>query len=695
MKLLEVKNNLIKISYADEEKMALGRFITVGGDNNSYVAQIINLKTDLSSNNAIAKLMFVFDENGVVDSYDGTVPSVNSKLSFLSAKEILNLLPVEKPVKIGVLAQQHSGMIVDKSFFEGNLVVCAEKFDNISDITYNFITELSKYEDKIVVIDTDNNFDEYDSIRLRKDFRIPLNCQMIDFLFQNELSDIDLTSKAVIEEIFDEVREYAKTVDFIPFESFINIISKQYDETQIPELALLKNKLKKYYENNIFIQRQSEMDALLNYVKEKRISFINISDISDELQREVIDYIYSSLESALQNTYVFIKINNKNSNKKLLKHIVNSDLLFTTIICSHVYMYLPELKQRAKNIVFFAPQTVQHDFATYNAFLNKLNLNEFVVYGAHTYGVPFIVDMSADDSVVAKDDESAIDEIQQIDVKEETDILNKNEAYVSEGLQPLNEIDETSITDDTVSDAFDNDAVEQVEDLSLIAESDLVVDNEIDNEINIDDIDGDNKTLSHEELVEQVAKDVDDIFITNKTSDIPPIENILGDNEQVDELSEDDLDTIENIPEIVEDEEIDLLSESDIVEDESAKEPLEVSVEEFDSNLTVDHTESDEEQIMPTEVFDDKTISSDNGDVLDIVDVESEQETEELPVYPTDSVSETNTVFDQGDLVSHPKYGKGVIEKIIKYGNKMLCSISFEDVGRRLLDPAISDLQKI
>ena len=36
-----------------------------------------------------------------------------------------------------------------------------------------------------------------------------------------------------------------------------------------------------------------------------------------------------------------------------------------------------------------------------------------------------------------------------------------------------------------------------------------------------------------------------------------------------------------------------------------------------------------------------------------------------------------------------------VIEKLIKYGNKTLCSISFENIGRRLLDPAISELQKI
>ena len=51
--------------------------------------------------------------------------------------------------------------------------------------------------------------------------------------------------------------------------------------------------------------------------------------------------------------------------------------------------------------------------------------------------------------------------------------------------------------------------------------------------------------------------------------------------------------------------------------------------------------------------------------------------------------------FKQGDNVTHPRYGNGVVEKVIKYGNKILCSISFDNVGRRLLDPAISEIQKI
>lgn len=67
----------------------------------------------------------------------------------------------------------------------------------------------------------------------------------------------------------------------------------------------------------------------------------------------------------------------------------------------------------------------------------------------------------------------------------------------------------------------------------------------------------------------------------------------------------------------------------------------------------------------------------------------------EVPIFPAETpANENNSTFEQGDRVTHPKYGEGVVEKMIKYGNKTLCSINFANIGRRLLDPAISELEK-
>ncbi len=75
------------------------------------------------------------------------------------------------------------------------------------------------------------------------------------------------------------------------------------------------------------------------------------------------------------------------------------------------------------------------------------------------------------------------------------------------------------------------------------------------------------------------------------------------------------------------------------------------------------------------------------------------KETKEIPIYETEK-SQTPSIqeipFKVGDVVYHPKHGKGVIEGFANYSNKILfCQIEFENVGRRILDPRIAGIKKI
>lgn len=67
-----------------------------------------------------------------------------------------------------------------------------------------------------------------------------------------------------------------------------------------------------------------------------------------------------------------------------------------------------------------------------------------------------------------------------------------------------------------------------------------------------------------------------------------------------------------------------------------------------------------------------------------------------VPIYPAEDIEPaTAQTLEPGDRVSTPKYGQGVVEKMIKYGNKTLCSIEFPNIGRRLLDPAMTEITKL
>ena len=77
------------------------------------------------------------------------------------------------------------------------------------------------------------------------------------------------------------------------------------------------------------------------------------------------------------------------------------------------------------------------------------------------------------------------------------------------------------------------------------------------------------------------------------------------------------------------------------------------------------------------------------------------KEQEQVPFVPVYSAenddSEDIPIFEAGEEVTHPKYGRGVVEKMIKYGNKTLYSVNFHasGIGRRLLDPVITELKKL
>ena len=69
-----------------------------------------------------------------------------------------------------------------------------------------------------------------------------------------------------------------------------------------------------------------------------------------------------------------------------------------------------------------------------------------------------------------------------------------------------------------------------------------------------------------------------------------------------------------------------------------------------------------------------------------------------VPVYsaeiPDEDIVESDNI-QQGDQIVHAEFGRGIVEKIINYGDRKLCSVNFEQVGRRLLDPKISEMKKV
>ena len=235
-----------------------------------------------------------------------------------------------------------------------------------------------------------------------------------------------------------------------------------------------------------------------------------------------------------------------------------------------------------------------------------------------------------------------IDEIpaETVDATDETELVS-----VDENIQIVNEIPPVqNILEDETGE-------EQPEEENIIIEEPAEENEDTEPEItleepeidySVDDIDieenfGEPQIVeNNDELVEQVAKDVDKVLYEKL-----PDEELVIDEQDIlgtDELTEDDLNLIDDLT--------------------TSDEPISTSQE------------------LPS--------------------FEEEEPVPVVPIYSADDIEQKdNQVLEPGDRVSTPKYGEGVVEKMIKYGNKMLCSIEFPNIGRRLLDPAMSEITKL
>lgn len=740
MKVLEIKNNLVKIEYDVADNLALSGFVIIEDSNTPYVAQVVNIKADAKSNFAIVKLIFTFNEEGILKNYNGTIPSLKATVSVLPSKELLDIIPVENPILLGQLAQQNIPLKVDNSILENNLLVCSNNVENSNILLSNIIKQTDK---KSVIIDTDGLFDSEQKIVFGKDFKLPLNYDTINFIYDNDLEDVDATSKAIIQDIFIEVQEYTKTLPekYLPFETFLNVVDQQYRETQITQLILLKNKLLKYKELNVFAETLKDILNLSIAIEKNDNVVIDISNVPPILQKEVISYICDTMNSIKQTIYSFIKIDNDNADKKLLKKLIERTNVYTTIVCSHAFKYVQELKEIAQNFILFAPLTLQHDFASYNTFLNKLNQDEFIVYGAHTQNIPLIVEL--DELNFDKEDTSEDEKKEEVNVSSEN---NLDDAETPNQLTEENQEDEVELdekkSEDELSDesiditemptveypdiAIDEDVEQQTndnndstEDTELISVDDNV---EIVNEPEISEPQTEEEPVINEDTNEnddivvedepEVETKIDDITIEEEPQDDTTIYNILE--------SEDDDENNEAIT--LEEPEIDYsIDDMDITSDYQEPQIEEEVVETEDENTDsmIEQAAKDVDKLMyekiPEERIDvndldnigtDELTEEDlnligdlntDNDITSNVDFSNPApETPVVPIYQADDIqASASQSFEPGDKITTAKYGEGIVSKMTKYGNKMLCLIEFPKIGRRLLDPAVTEITKL
>ncbi len=714
MQIIEVRNDILKLAYSPYQNgLLLSDFLLVTEGSKSILAQVIGIESSQEKdiNIAILKGCLSVDETGKINSYVGFTPSTGAEISPVSQNQVISMLCEQntQTVEWGYLAQHDNILFkTEKNILENKPLILMDDYANYNVITNNLVYANSKLREKTVLIDFDGSLkiDNAFYITLGEDFKLPLSYTTLNYIYENDLKEESLSTQAIIQDIIIELQEYIKTLpeEFLPFSTIKNVIYSQYEENKIPELMLFKNKFVKYAQQGIFAETEEDFTYLNQSISENNIIVIDATSIDFIWHRLLLNYLAKHLTEKCS---LITKLENDNSDKKTILDIYNNQIINPILVCGYNHQYVNVLKSIAKNMIMFPPISLVNDFSIYSSFIQKLRRDEYVVCGEDTLYLSFLVRLTYINSNMAPEYieeqiQKDVDKLyragatsqsaqavqmqvqskiqaniaeaaaQYYDSKQETAFDNQNET-TEEDLDFLDEMEEqtshsidSSIEPNTSEYQFEENDLDMLEELDEIENEEI---GQFDFSTNI-------QPTNKEEIIENNVRDEnqDDYSIEEAES------NFEEQIESVTEFAEEQIET--NIEpdayevEYIGDEEIETSDYDETSEDEQSNSYTDEYIEESPEGDVNSEYEEDQEEL-------------DDED-------DNEYQSQPIPVYSVPELdNEVELEFSEGNMVYHEKYGRGVIEKIMNYGNKTLCSIQFEEVGRRLLDPNLAGLTQV
>lgn len=657
MNLIEIKNNLSKIYYEPaSNQLVLSDFLTIDDNNKKILAQIISIETtsNKDTNCAIAKFSLEFDENNSLTTYSGYVPTLNANVTKTQASVLASIFSnAEESLMLGNLSSSADiALNVDVSLLDNFLYIQSDNIEEKQNLFAKIAQYNNQYNRKTLVADFDNltDYQNVKVVEMGLDFKLPISIESLNYIYENDLNGLTIEEKAIVQDIILEIQEYTKTLKdgYIPFNTLLDVVNNIYEAEKSTGIILLRNKLLKYNQQGLFASNNAEIISLINAINENNVVVLKLSKIETKWQQEAIAFVLDNIDEQL---YLIANISEGNVNKEILTRMYKQANIVPIIGSNYAYEYAIELKAFAKNIILFKPQQQQKAYATYNSFLSKLAKDEFVISGVTTHYTPLIV-------------------------KELSSVLLKRTQPTNTSNVPKNQEEKVLVND------FSKNTEETVikEDEVLIVE--------------------DSENIS---LEDEIAKDVDSMFYGNiAQSDVQQISDINND----DILLEEDLEIFDELE----------AQDELLINEENSRSENDDAIINIDENneliSIIDETTPNNDEFIEldsqVETVEDQPIieSIDNGkdeivqDVYEsniVLDTEP-KENSSIPVYTTNDDKNTegkNVKIAEGNIVYHPKYGKGTVEELFNYGSRTLCSIQFEGVGIRLLDPNLADLKQL
>lgn len=575
MKIIEARDGFI--NFEADKSVYLSSFIQAKGENKSYIAQVCQLKQIGDVCIAAAKILFLFTD-GELLNYDKTLPSRDAEISLFPSSILHNSADVNNPIIITKLLNNTDSVIVDSDAFNKKMLISvdSQKLNNL--IINNLTKQFNNLDINTIVIDTNGVISD-DKFVAGVDFKLPLNTETLKFMYNSCLNDATSESKSTINEIFNDLSEYSKTVPFVPFEALKTIVDDMVDNQHIFKLFVLKNRLAKLEKLGYFATKKSETDKLQDILSSKHAT-LDLSKLDSLFQNYFLEFIYNNLTD--KNVQVFFETSASVS-KKNLKHIIIDSNVHTTLITNSKYQYLNDIKSTFDNFIIEPTISNKEVFKVYNSFFDSMSDNMYLTVGEAVNYIPIVSEARVINDVISINATNTEEQIQEI-IPSDTD-NNENVADIESDSTEEIQLGNDEKKDDIIA------AIDEKSDnvINSVAES-------LDEDFQSQNID-----LFTEDSSEYIEMNQED------AKDSEEQEDNIGDTSEISEESENPKDNLDiNNEEIIEpeyrvEESEEDFSNSDTLDDDSN---IEETFEEEVVEGTIENTEpntdiSVQEEAMP------------------------------------------------------------------------------------------------
>ena len=715
MKLVEIKNSLAKLYYEPLDfPLVISDFLTVDDGNQKILAQVVSIESTSKedTNCAILKFALDLDEANSHSTYSGYVPALDAIVSKTKINILQNIFSsASNAINVGVLTNSSKiELNLSADILNKFLYIQADRQEETTNIL-NTLLDYNISSGKKTLVVKFNDIEVYtgdNTVVFGKDLKLPVNTAILNYIYENDLNGLTVEQKAIVQDILLEIEEYINTLEdgFIPFNTLLEVVDSVYETDKSTGVILFRNKLLKYKQLDIFASTLEEINALYDSLKANSVTILDLSNHDENWTKEALNFALQNIDESF---YVLMQVNDELVDEKHINELYKNEDIKPIVASNFDSALASRIKSFAKNLILFKPETQQKSAASYNSFLMKLAPAEFIVSGESTYYTPLIVkELPVKITQCSTAQNGAVITTPEV-IDEETNQEEYAELLTEEENEPVDEIAELSDLED----------IDEFDDLSTLEDTDE------NSEI---------KNIFDESVEEEIAKDVDEMFTARgaEIEELPgaELEQLSDSDDTIEELpeaqpelmSDDDLDTLDELSDgdddlLMQDNSstVDTLEEIEPLDDFGEPETLEEigPMEEYsapEDELIAE--EDDSEDLEPLEDLEDSDsgiLGSQESVSLDMPEEKPTQNdiyknlTENnslpgVPIYKADepaAKSRDGMSITEGNIVYHEKYGRGVVEELFNYGKRTLCSIQFDNVGRRLLDPNLAELKQM